>query len=94
MIRIVGVQRASNPQKEFILLQNQGSLRLTLRGHLVASDQAIRNSDLAIGAHAFSDDVAIGPGMYVLLHTGVRRCAEARTSRAQSRRRRKTRGRR
>jgi hypothetical protein len=70
LIRIVGIQRETNPQKEFILLQNQGSLRLTLRGHLVVSDQALNSSNLTFGAHAFNDDVQIGPGMYVLLHSG------------------------
>jgi len=52
------------------LLQNQGSLRLSLRGHLVVSESAIENSDLSFAAHAFNDEVQIPPGMYVLLATG------------------------
>ena len=70
MIRIVGLQRNESTTQEFVLLQNQGSLRLSLRGHLVVSDAAIERSDLTFAAHAFSDDVLIPPGMYVLLVTG------------------------
>jgi hypothetical protein len=71
VIRIVGVQRHELPQKEFVLLQNQGSLRINLKGHLVASESAIDTSDLSFAAHAISDDVLVPPGMYVLLSTGV-----------------------
>ena len=70
MIRIVGLQRNDSTAQEFVLLQNQGSLRLSLRGHLVVSDSAIERSDLSFAAHAFSDDVQVPPGMYVLLATG------------------------
>lgn len=70
MIRIVGVQRNEKPDKEFILLQNQGALRLNLKGHLVASETAIASSDLGHAAHAFADEILIPPGMYVLLSTG------------------------
>ncbi len=70
MIRIVGLQRNESASQEFVLLQNQGSLRLNLRGHLVVSDAAIENSDLSFAAHAFNDDVQVPPGMYVLLSTG------------------------
>jgi hypothetical protein len=70
VIRIVGLQRNESSTQEFVLLQNQGLLRLSLRGHLVLCDEAIEESNLAIGAHAFSDDVLIPPGMYVLLFTG------------------------
>ncbi|AIE86380.1 hypothetical protein [Fimbriimonas ginsengisoli] len=70
MIRIVGVQRHESPQKEFILLQNQGSLRINLKGHVIASESAIANSDLSFAAHAFPDEALIPPGMYVLLSTG------------------------
>ena len=45
-------------------------MRLSLRGHVVVSDSAIEDSNLMHGAHAFSDDVLIPPGMYVLLFTG------------------------
>ncbi len=71
MIRIVGVQRSAYPEKEFILLQNQGSLRLNVRGHIVASECAIQSTDLNSGAHAFAEEALVPPGMFVLLHTGT-----------------------
>lgn len=71
MIRIVGVQRHESTSKEFILLQNQGGLRINLRGHLVVADSAVEMSDLSNYAHVFNDDVLVPPGMYVLLSTGV-----------------------
>lgn len=70
MIRIVGLQRSESTAQEFVLLQNQGSLRLNLRGHLVVGETAIESSDLSLAAHAFSDEVQVAPGMYVLLFTG------------------------
>lgn len=70
MIRIVGLQRSESARQEFVLLQNQGSLRLNLRGHLVVSEAALEDGDLTYAAHAFSDDVLVPPGMYVLLFTG------------------------
>jgi hypothetical protein len=70
VIRIIGVQRNDSASKEFILLQNQGSLRINLKGHLVLSESAIVESDLSYAAHVFSDDCLIPPGMYVLLSTG------------------------
>jgi hypothetical protein len=70
VIRIVGVQRSATPEKEFVLLQNQGSLRVRLRGHILASDAAFDTCDLSVGSHAFSDDELIPPGMFVLVFTG------------------------
>ncbi len=79
MIRIVGLQRNESTTQEFVLLQNQGSLRLNLRGHLVVSETAIEDSDLSVAAHAFSDDILVPPGMYVLLFTGSGVARWART---------------
>jgi hypothetical protein len=59
------------PEKEFILLQNQGALRSGLRGHVVMSEQAVNTSNLCDSAHAFNDEVLIPPGMYVLLYSGT-----------------------
>ncbi|MBI1757235.1 MAG: hypothetical protein HY248_01910 [Fimbriimonas ginsengisoli] len=70
MIRIVGVQRSSELEQEFVLLQNQGSLRMNLRGHLILSDDSLERDDYHVRAHLFRDDVMIPPGNYVLLHTG------------------------
>lgn len=68
MLRIVGLQRSSDASSEFLLLQNQGSLRLHLKGHAILADQV---SDLAMPqAHVFPDDVDIQAGLFVLLSTG------------------------
>jgi len=79
VIRIVGLQRNESATQEFVLLQNQGSLRLNLRGHLVVSDSALDEGNLNQAAHAFADDVLIPPGMYVLLSSGAGNCRWART---------------
>ena len=71
MIRIVGVQRNELANREFVLLQNQGSLRIGLRGHVIMSESALDNSDLANAAHAFTDDVLVPPGTYILLSSGA-----------------------
>jgi hypothetical protein len=69
MLRIVGVQRDQNPQREFVLLQNQGHMRVSLRGQLVMSESAFEGR-LDACAHLFTDDVHIAPGLFVLLMTG------------------------
>ncbi len=71
MIRIVGVQRNASAQQEFVLLQNQGSLRLNLRGHMLMSDCTLDGSDLTQYAHLFRDDVLIAPGNFVILYSGI-----------------------
>ncbi len=71
MIRIVGVQRSSSPQQEFVLLQNQGNLRVTRRVHLVVSDRALATGMVGPEAHVFADEARILAGMYVLLSTGA-----------------------
>jgi hypothetical protein len=70
MLRIVGVQRSERPEREFILLQNQGGMRVVLRGHLVMADRA-PEAGLARFAHAFSEEESIQPGLYVCLFSGA-----------------------
>lgn len=70
MLRIVGVQRNAFAEQEFVLLQNQGSMRIALRGHVVLSECAVDSGDLGGTAHAFRDDVTIPPGHYVILFSG------------------------
>ena len=70
MLRIVGVQKNAFAEQEFVLLQNQGSMRISLRGHVVLSECAVDTGDLGITAHAFKDDVNVPPGMYVILFSG------------------------
>jgi len=71
MIRIVGIQRSPDPAAEFALLQNQGGLRLSLRGHAILREDALEAGDASRDMHFFTDEVIIPPGVYVLLHTGV-----------------------
>ena len=70
MLRIVGVQRTEVVEQEFLLLQNHGSLRVSLRGHVVLAERAILRGDLCESAHVFTDDESIPAGLYVLLSTG------------------------
>lgn len=69
-LRIVGIRRATDPADEFVLLQNQGSLRAHLRGHAVMDDGSLQGGLAGPGVHLFADDVHIPPGMYVLLISG------------------------
>ena len=52
------------------MLQNQGSMRVALKGHVLMSETAIEQGDMCDASHAFPDDVTIPPGVYVLLVTG------------------------
>ena len=70
MIRIVGVQKSERADKEFILLQNQGSMRINLRGHCLICDEAVGASDPSRGIHVFADEEMVPAGMYVLLVSG------------------------
>lgn len=71
MLRIVGVQRSRNAEAEFLLLQNQGSLRVSLKGHVVLAERAVAKGDLGAFAHVFSEDESIHPGLYALLSSGA-----------------------
>jgi hypothetical protein len=71
VLRIVGVQKNAFAEQEFVLLQNQGSMRISLRGHVVLSECAVDSGDLGITAHAFKDEVNVPPGMYVILFSGI-----------------------
>ena len=75
MIRIVGIQRNQSPEKEFVLLQNQGNMRLSLRGHLLLSEEAVKDGVVKENCHLFTEDTLVPAGMYVLPVTG---CGESR----------------
>jgi hypothetical protein len=70
VIRIVGVQRSESPDEEFVLFQNQGTLRETLRGHVVLSEMALECVDHLELSHVFRDEEQVPSGMYVILYTG------------------------
>lgn len=71
MIRIVGVERNSDPAREFILLQNQGSLRQLLRGYAVVPDLMCDAAPSSSCWHIFADEVHVAPGVFILLRTGT-----------------------
>lgn len=71
MIRIVGIERNSDPNREFILLQNQGHMRQVLRGHAVVPDMTCENSMAQTLWHLFAEETPIVPGAFVMLRTGV-----------------------
>ena len=71
MIRIVGIQRAELAENEFVLLQNQGSMRSPLKGHLIMSGAVLAANGQGDALHAFTDDALIPAGMYVILTTGT-----------------------
>lgn len=70
MLRIVGVQRSENVDQEFVLLQNQGSLRTVLRGHLVMAERALDQAELRDCSHLFVEEESIHPGLFVMLSSG------------------------
>jgi hypothetical protein len=78
VIRIVGVQRNESPDQEFVLLQNQGGLRINLRGHVILSEWGI-DAGLGSHAHAFRDEAMIPSGAYVILYSGQGEPRWART---------------
>lgn len=69
MVRIVGVQRSEDVAQEFVLLQNQGSMRVSLRGHAVVAESA-HGTDRPVAAYVLPDVVDLMPGQYALLRTG------------------------
>lgn len=69
MIRIVGVQRSEDVTQEFVLLQNQGNMRVNLRGHALVADLELLGLEGAGALHLFADDMEIHAGAYVLLRT-------------------------
>lgn len=69
MIRIVGLQRSENPEREFVLLQNQGAMRLSLRGHAIMGESVVEDS-YGPASYVFSEPELIPAGMYVILVTG------------------------
>jgi len=70
MIRIVGIQHHENVDREFVLLQNQCSMRILLRGHALVSENALRDNNWTWGSHFFTDETHIPPSMYVMVHSG------------------------
>lgn len=69
MIRIVGVQRHSDPTQEFVLLQNQGGMRVQLRGHALVAEAALNDRVGFQEVFVLREDVSLQPGQYALVRT-------------------------
>jgi len=71
MIRIIGVQRSERPEKEFVLLQNQGARRIPLEGFLLTDDLGL-GDPMKYGdrIYYFRTDIKMIPSAYVALVTG------------------------
>lgn len=70
MIRIVGVQRGETAGSEYVLLQNQGSMRVPLRGHVLMSE-AFLHGLCPVAYVALTEQETIGPGHFVVVGTGT-----------------------
>lgn len=72
MLRIVGIQRGQSAAEEFVLLQNHGVLKVTLRGHAILDDAALEDGIAyePCRVHVFQEEIQIPAGCYVLLITG------------------------
>ncbi|MCU0315269.1 MAG: hypothetical protein MUC92_01615 [Fimbriimonadaceae bacterium] len=69
MIRIVGVQRSEDATQEFVVLQNQGSMRANLRGHALVAESAVDEPYLSDALFVIPDEIDLMPGQYCLLRT-------------------------
>lgn len=69
MIRIVGLQRSEQIAQEFILLQNQGSMRHNLRGLAIVAEPAFDADNAEAHVLLLKDDVDLMPGQYALVRT-------------------------
>ncbi len=79
MIRLVGLQLDTEAGSEFLLLQNQGSMRQHLRGHAVAAESAFDQGPLSNAFHLFSEDIYIPSGAFVMLRSDHQEPRWART---------------
>lgn len=73
MLKIVEVHAASTAQGEYVVLQNQGLVTVSLRGWSVCTDAYLYGepSELAQQMFIFRDDVQIKPYTRVVLFTGA-----------------------
>ena len=69
MIRIVGLQRHPDPKQEFILLQNQGGMRVQLRGHALVADSSMDEPSGLQEVYVIAERVELQPGQYALVRT-------------------------
>lgn len=71
MLRIIGAQRTGDAATEFVLLQNQCSLKVHLKGHFLLTEVTLNSGDVSSSSHLFTDDVSVPAGAFVILSTGT-----------------------
>lgn len=79
MIRIVGVERSMDPLKEAVLMQNQGVMRVNLKGHALLASCAEGSCAWGSTAHVFTEDVELPAGTFVWVVTGEASSGWSRT---------------
>lgn len=70
MIRIVGVQPNENIGQEFVLLQNQGNMRINLRGYALIADSNLSDPPGLQNVFVINEDISIPPGHHAAIRTG------------------------
>jgi hypothetical protein len=71
MIRIVGVQPNENLGQEFVLLQNQGNMRINLRGYALLADTTLEDPPGLQTVFVINQDILIPPGHHAAIRTGT-----------------------
>ena len=71
MLRIVGLHRGTDAADEFVLLQNQGSIRVRLKGHAIMTESKFLAQASSEGSFAFTDEEFVPAGHFVLLRSGT-----------------------
>ncbi len=80
MLRIVGMQKSPNPENEFVLIQNQGSMRVRLKGHALLMAPCSQNqAEQQVSFFALLSEEKIFPGGFVLVSSGMGRDGYAKT---------------
>jgi hypothetical protein len=72
MLKIVEVHAASGVRGEYVVLQNQGLVTVSLRGWALCTEAYLNGSpeERADSMYVFRDDIPIGPYTRVVLFTG------------------------
>ncbi|MES1228381.1 MAG: hypothetical protein ABUL72_06890 [Armatimonadota bacterium] len=69
MVRIVGVQRSDEVGQEFVLLQNQGSMRVSMKGYALVTEAAFSGEEAPMCL--LTEEVDLHPGMYMLVRSCI-----------------------
>lgn len=71
MIRIVGVQPTENIAQEFVLLQNQGNMRINLRGYALIAEQDFSDPPGLQAVFVINEDIDVPPGHHAAIRTAA-----------------------